>query len=37
MTASAHTEGDTVSVPEKVAEDWERNRWVERVTTAKEK
>lgn len=27
-----HTKGDTLSVPESVAQDWERNRWVERVT-----
>lgn len=28
----AYTKGDQVSVPEKVADEWERNRWVERAT-----
>lgn len=27
-----YLKGDTLSVPEKVADEWERNRWVERVT-----
>jgi hypothetical protein len=27
--------GETVTVPEHLAEDWERSRWVERVTTGK--
>jgi hypothetical protein len=26
-----YTKGDTVSAPENVADEWERNRWVERV------
>lgn len=30
-----HTAGDTVTVPEHVAEEWERNRWVERVSATK--
>jgi hypothetical protein len=30
-----HTKGDTLSVPEKVADEWERSRWVERVTSKK--
>lgn len=30
-----HTAGDTVTVPEHVAEEWERNRWVERVSSTK--
>jgi hypothetical protein len=28
-----HTGGDEVSVPEHVAQEWERSRWVERVDT----
>jgi hypothetical protein len=31
-TGEAHTKGDTLSVPENVAEEWERSGWVERVT-----
>jgi hypothetical protein len=27
-----YTKGDTLEVPVSVAEDWERHRWVERVT-----
>ncbi len=30
--AKAYTKGDTVSVPENVAREWERSGWVERVT-----
>jgi hypothetical protein len=30
--ASAYHEGDTLSVPEHIAAEWERNRWVERVS-----
>lgn len=26
------SDGDTFTVPEKVAQEWERSRWVERVT-----
>jgi hypothetical protein len=33
--ASAFHEGDTLSVPEHVAAEWERSGWVERVTTQK--
>jgi hypothetical protein len=29
---TAHVKGDTFTVPEHVAEEWERSRWVERVT-----
>lgn len=28
-----YTEGDTATVPEDVAKEWERAGWVERVTT----
>jgi hypothetical protein len=28
-----HIEGDTVTVPESVAVEWERNHWVERVSS----
>ncbi|HEY2402442.1 MAG TPA: hypothetical protein VGI23_18955 [Steroidobacteraceae bacterium] len=28
-----HVEGDELSVPEHLAEEWERNRWVERVSS----
>jgi hypothetical protein len=27
-----HVEGDELSVPEHVADEWERNHWVERVS-----
>jgi hypothetical protein len=27
----AHTKGDELSVPENVAEEWEKSGWVERV------
>ena len=27
-----HTDGDTFMVPEDLAREWERSRWVERVT-----
>ena len=30
-----YTKGDTLTVPEHLAEEWERSRWVERVTTGK--
>ena len=30
-----YVKGDTVTVPEDVAQEWERNHWVERVTTSK--
>jgi hypothetical protein len=30
-----HVEGDTVVVPESVAVEWERSRWVERVSSSK--
>lgn len=33
--AIAHTEGDTLTVPESVAREWERSGWVERVAAAK--
>jgi len=29
---TAHVKGDTLTVPENVAEEWERSRCVERVT-----
>ena len=32
-----YVKGDTVTVPEHVAEDWERNHWVQRVTETKAK
>jgi hypothetical protein len=32
---SVHVKGDTLSVPEKLAEEWERSGWVERVTPQK--
>ena len=28
----AYTKGDTLTVPENVAQEWERSGWVERVT-----
>ena len=28
----AYHKGDTLTVPENVAQEWERSRWVERVT-----
>lgn len=27
-----YTDGDTFTVPENVAQEWEQSRWVERVT-----
>jgi hypothetical protein len=27
-----HTDGDTFTAPEELAHEWERSRWVERVT-----
>ena len=27
-----YTKGDTLTVPEHLAEEWDRSRWVERVT-----
>jgi hypothetical protein len=30
-TGEAHTKGDTLSVPEATAEEWERSGWVERI------
>jgi len=27
-----HTDGDTLTVPDNVAQEWERSGWVERVT-----
>jgi hypothetical protein len=30
-----YTEGDPLTVPEDVAAEWERSRWVERVTPEK--
>ena len=32
---NAFTDGDTLTVPENVAQEWERSRWVERVTSSK--
>jgi hypothetical protein len=32
-----YTKGDELTVPEDVAQEWERSRWVERVTTATKK
>lgn len=32
-----YVKGDTVTVPESVAENWELNHWVERVSTIKAK
>jgi hypothetical protein len=29
----AYHKGDTLTVPENVAQEWERSRWVERVTS----
>jgi hypothetical protein len=29
---TAHVKGDTLTVPENVAQEWERNGWTERVT-----
>jgi hypothetical protein len=31
-----YVKGDMLTVPEHVAEEWERNRWVERVSTKSE-
>jgi hypothetical protein len=33
VDGTAHIKGDTLTVPEHVAEEWERNRWVERVSS----
>lgn len=30
-----HTDGDTLTVPVNVAQEWVRNGWVEQVTTNK--
>ena len=30
---NAYLKGDTLTVPEHVAQEWEQSRWVERVTT----
>ena len=32
-----YVQGDTVTVPEHVADEWERNHWVQRVTDTKAK
>jgi hypothetical protein len=33
--ATEHTGGDELTVPAHLAEEWERSRWVERVTKDK--
>jgi hypothetical protein len=35
--ATAYTDGDEVTVPEHVAQEWQRSGYVERITATKEK
>ena len=32
VDGTAHIKGDTLTVPEATAQEWERSGWVERVT-----
>ncbi|MGC2652144.1 MAG: hypothetical protein WA317_00770 [Mycobacterium sp.] len=33
VDGTAHVKGATLTVPENVVQEWERSRWVERVTS----
>jgi hypothetical protein len=36
-THEAHTDGDVITVPEHLADEWAKSGWVKPVTTTKEK